>query len=210
MPTYLDYGGNMKKLFAVAILLLTLTVAGSLFAAGDEKPLPKPDVLTEETVSTSQRLSGYDTLIINDIKADGAELTNVDAEEKPKIEAMKPLLVRTFSESLEMELKTRKLFKNILKNVKPTDKAVILEGEITEFNAGNRALRFWVGFGAGKTYLKMKGRLVDAQTGAELATFVDRETGYKGTMTMESYEGLFPSQAKSLGENIAQFIEKLY
>jgi len=29
-------------------------------------------------------------------------------------------------------------------------------------------------------------------------------------MTMESYEGLFPSQARSLGENVAQFIEKLY
>jgi len=163
MPTHLDYGGNMKKLFAVAIFLLSLTVAGSLFAAGDEKPLPKPDVLTEESVSTAQRLSGYDTIVINDIKTDGAELTNVDAEEKPRIEAMKPLLVRSYSESLEIELKTRKLFKNILKNEKPKGKAVILEGEITEFNAGNRALRFWVGFGAGKTYLKMKGRLVDAR-----------------------------------------------
>jgi hypothetical protein len=200
----------MKELFVAAVLLLTFTVAGTLFATENESPLPKPEVLTEETVLTSQRLSGYDTLVINDLKTDGAELTNVDGEEKPRIEAMKPLLVRTFSESLEMELKTRKLFKTILKNEKPTGNAVILEGEITEFNAGNRALRFWVGFGAGKTYLKMKGRLVDAQTGKELANFVDRETGYKGTMTMESYEGLFPSQARSLGENVAQFIEKLY
>jgi hypothetical protein len=200
----------MKKLSVVVMLLISFIVAGSIFAAADEKLLPKPDVLTEETVLTAQRLSGYDTFVINDIKVDGAEFNNVDAEEKPRIEAMKPLLVRTFSESLEMELKARKLFKNILKNDKPIGRAVIIEGEIVEFNAGNRALRFWVGFGAGKTYLKMKGRLVDAQTGVVLATFVDRETGYKGTMTLESYEGLFPYQAKSLGENVAQFIEKLH
>ena len=134
----------------------------------------------------------------------------MDEEERPKIEAMKPMLVRTFSESLEMELKARKLFKNIQKNGEAKDRALVLEGEIAEFNAGSRALRFWVGFGAGKTYLKVKGRLTDAQTGKELATFVDREAGYKGVATMESYEDLFPHQAKSLGENLAEFIQKLY
>jgi len=49
----------------------------------------------------------------------------------------------------------------------------------------------------------VSGRLVGAQTGLKLATFVDRETGYRGAVTMESYEDLFPHQPKSLGENIS-------
>jgi len=167
-------------------------------------------VLTEEIISTGTRLSAYDTIIIRDFKTEGAGYTNIDDEEKPKIEAMKPMLVKGISDSLEMELKKRKLFKSIVKNGDAKEKALILEGEFVEFNAGNRAVRFWVGFGAGKTYLKVKGRILDAATGKELVAFVDRETGYKGSMTMENFEGLFPSQALSIGENISEFIEKLY
>jgi hypothetical protein len=198
-----------KSLFALVMSLVLLT-AGAQTARCEESPLPKPDILTEEEVFTSQKLSTYDTLIIRDFSTDGAEYSRVDEEEKVKIEAMKPLLTKTISESLAMELKAKKLFKNIVINGEPTGNAVILEGAITEFNAGSRALKFFVGFGAGKAYLLVTGRLVDAQTGRELATFVDRETGYRGAVAMESYEDLFPHQAKSLGENISQFIEKLY
>jgi len=198
------------KVLGMMATLLSLTIVLAMPVWAEEKPLDKPDVLTEETVYTSRKLGGYDTIIIRDFKTDGAEYTNIDEEEKPKVEAMKPLLTKTLSESLEMELKTRKLFKHIQRNGQATGKAVILEGNFSEFNAGNRAVRFWVGFGAGKTYLKVRGRLLDAQSGKELAVFEDRETGYKGSMTMEGFDGLFPHQAKSLGENIAKFIEKLY
>lgn len=197
-----------RHLWNLVLSTALLLSAGMAWAA--DNPLPKPDILTEEAVFTSERLSSYDTFIIRELKSDGAEYSSVDDEEKPKIEAMKPMLNSMFSESLEMELKSRKMFKNIVKNAEPKGKAVILETTITEFNAGSRALKFFVGFGAGKVYLKVKGRLVDAESGKELATFEDRETGYRGSMTLEGFEGLFPHQAKSLGENIAKFIEKLY
>jgi hypothetical protein len=200
----------MKKSLYALLLSLSLLAAGIQVACADENPLPKPDVLTEETVYTSQKLSVYDTLIIRDFATDGAEYSRVDEEEKGKIDAMKPLLAKTISESLAMELKLKKLFKNISNNGDATENAVILEGAITEFNAGSRALKFFVGFGAGKAYLMAKGRLIDARTGRELATFVDRETGYRGAVGMESFLDLFPHQAKSLGENISRFIEKLY
>jgi hypothetical protein len=73
-----------------------------------------------------------------------------------------------------MEMKKRKLFKNVVLNSDAKENTVILEGSFTEFNVGSRAFRFWVGFGAGKTYLKAKGRLIDAQTGKELASFEDQ------------------------------------
>jgi len=194
------------KLLLPAMFLMSF---GS-FASAEETTLPKPGVLNEEAVMTSQRLSTYDTLIIKDFSTDGVVYDRIDDEERPKVDAMKPLIVKNLTFSIEAEMKKRKLFNNVVLNSDAKENAVILEGNFTEFNGGSRALRFWVGFGAGKTYLSVKGRLIDAQSGKELATFVDQETGFKGVASMESFEDLFPHQAKSLGEHIGEFIEKLY
>lgn len=200
----------MRKLASVVSAVMFGLVVTALLAVADEEPLPKPNLLTEEAISTGQPLSSYDTIIIQDLKMDNARYEHADEDERAKIDAMKPMLNRIYQESLEMELRNRKLFKHIQTGVQAVGKAVVLEGEMVEFDAGSRAMRFWVGFGAGKTYLLMRGRLVDAQTGKELARFEDRETGYKGVMSMEGFEELFPHQAKSLGENVANFIGKLY
>lgn len=198
----------MKKAMSLA-LVLVLVAAASLVYAG-ETPLPKPGILNEESVATSQRLSTYDTLVIRDFSMEGVVYENIDEEERPKVEALKPLIVKNLSLSIEAEMKKRKLFKNVAVNGDAVGNVVILEGKFSELNGGSRALRFWVGFGAGKTYIKARGRLVDARTGKELASFDDRETGYKGVASMESFEDLFPHQAQSLGEHVGEFIEKLY
>lgn len=198
----------MKKVSLLLQVLLLVTIASLAYA--DEKPLAKPGILNEEEVMTSQRLSKYDTIVIKDFSTEGVAYDNINDEEKPKVDAMKPLIVKSLTLSIEAEMKTRKLFKNVVLNSDAKDNAVILEGSFTEFNGGSRALRFWVGMGAGKTYLKVKGHLIDAQSGKELATFEDQETGFKGVTSMETFEDLFPHQAQSLGEHIGEYIEKLY
>ncbi len=198
----------MKKAMSLALVLILVAAASLVYA--NETPLPKPGILNEESVATSQRLSTYDTLVIRDFSMEGVVYDNIDEEEKPKVEALKPLIVKNLSLSIEAEMKKRKLFKNVAVNGDAVGNAVILEGKFSELNGGSRALRFWVGFGAGKTYIKVQGRLVDALTGRELASFGDRETGYKGVASMESFEDLFPHQAQSLGEHVGGFIEKLY
>jgi hypothetical protein len=199
----------MQRLFTLIALVLSLATAPLTVLGADT--LPKPEALSEETIFLTEKLSkNYDTIVIKEFSTDGAEYSRVDDEERAKITTMTPMLLSNIALSMEGELKGKKLFKNIIKNGEPKGKAVILEGKITEFNAGSRALKFWVGFGAGKAYLKFKGRLLDAATGKELANFEDRETGYRGAMSMESYEDLFPHQAKSIGENLAKFLEKLY
>jgi len=199
----------MRTLCILFTLLLAFAAAPLSLLAADT--LPRPEALSEETINITEKLSkNYDTIIIKDFSVDGAEYSRVDDEEKSKIIAMTPMLLSNIALTLEGELKSKKLFKTIIKNGEPKGKAVILEGKISEFNAGSRALKFFVGFGSGKAYLKFKGKLVDAQTGKELATFEDRETGYRGAVSMESYQDLFPHQAKSIGENLAIFLGKLY
>ncbi len=200
----------MKKPMLNTLLTITLAIVAVTPAFAQEQALPKPDVLTDETVYTTRKLSSYDTLVIRDFNTNEAEYSRVDSEERPKIDAMKPVLSKNITDNVKTQLKMKKLFSKILVNAKPRQNAVILEGSFTEFNAGSRALKFFVGYGAGKAYLKVKGRLIDARTGQELAVFTEREAGYRGAVSMESYLDLFPDQAKCIGENIAQFIEKLY
>lgn len=197
----------MKK-FLVGILMLVCFVP---FASAGDSPLPKPEALSKETINLTQKLSeNYDTLLIKAFSTDGVKYSNVNDEEKAKIQQMIPLLKSNISLTLEGELKKNKIFKKIVKNGAASDRVVILEGNFSEFNAGSRALKFWVGFGAGKAYIKFNGRLIDGASGKELATFEDRETGYRGSLSLESYQDLFPHQAKSIGENLSRFLEKLY
>lgn len=192
-------------LFVVAVNLL---VTATLSSAGS---LSKPKIMNDETLILSERLSkNYDTLVIRDFAFDKAEYSNVSTDEKKVIDKISPSLVRTINDNVEAELKVKKVFRKIVKNSDPAGKAVILEGEITEFNAGSKALKMFVGFGAGKAYLKVKGRLLDAATGKELALFEDQETGYLGSMTTMSYDDLFPIQAKDIGVSISKFIEAIY
>ena len=84
---------------------------------------------------------------------------------------------------------------------------VILEGKFTEVDAGNRALKFWVGFGAGKSKLTVKGRLLDATTGTELAAF---ENDRHAPMSLANFEEIFLDDTRNLAEDFANFLEKLY
>ncbi|MBC7963358.1 MAG: DUF4410 domain-containing protein [Steroidobacteraceae bacterium] len=195
----------MKKILLALFLVL---VTSSLALSADT--LPKPEALSEETIFLTEKISAnYDTLVIKDFSAEGAEYSRVNDEEKAEIIKMMPLLMNNIADALTAELKSKGIFKNIVRNSTPTGRQIILEGKISEFNAGSKAMKMFVGFGAGKAYLKFKGRFVDA-SGKELAIFEDRETGYLGSMSLMSYDELFPYQARSIGENLARFLIKLY
>jgi hypothetical protein len=197
----------MKKI----LLSITMVLCCATLAAAGDKTLPRPEALSEETIFLTEKLSvNYDTLVIKDFTADGAEYSNVNDEEKAGIAKMMPMLMNNIADSLTAELKSKGIFRKIVRNNDSRGKAIVLEGSFSEFNAGSRALKFFVGFGAGKAYLKFKGRFIDGTTGKELALFEDRETGYLGSMSALSYEELFPHQAKSIGENLAKFLTTLY
>lgn len=197
----------MKRIVFSILMVLSCAVCA---LAGD-KTLPKPDALSEETIYLTEKISAnYDTLVIKDFTAEGAEYSRVNDEEKAGITKMMPLLMNNIADTLTAELKAKGTFKKIVRNGEPGPRSIVLEAQFSEFNAGSRALKMFVGFGAGKAYLKFKGRFVDGVSGKELAVFEDRETGYLGSMSALSYEELFPHQAKGIGENLAKFLITLY
>jgi len=197
----------MKKVSLLVVFLLCC--ASTVFA---RDTLPSPEILGKESIFTAERLAAYDTIIVKEFSTEGAEFVNLDDEEKKIVEEIKPTIVKNLRESLVKYLKKEGKFKHILTSGAPKGKAVIVEGKFTKFNGGIGAAKFFLGWMApesGKTNISVSGRLIDARTGKELATFSDTRSGGEGG-GLGRIRGVMPVQATDEGEEIANFIHKLY
>lgn len=193
----------------IVSLLLAISLAASAYAG--EEPLPKPDVLGEESVSMTKGFSSYDTIIINNLDMEQAEYSRVNDEERAQIEAMKPMLNTIFTSTVESGLKGKKLFKRIKINAKPVGNELIFSASVNEFNAGSKALTFFVGYGSGKVHVVITGKFIDASTGKELASFKDQEAGgFFGSQDLGGFEGKFPAFVGRIATLSTEFAEKLY
>jgi hypothetical protein len=84
------------------------------------------------------------------------------------------------------------------------DGALVVEGKFAELNPGSRAKRYFAGFGAGKSSVKVAGTVKDS-TGKTLATFEQRRIGAMGVGGGDSL-GKLMSDSRSIGEDIAKFL----
>ena len=199
----------MKQL----LLSVLFVMSGVMTVNAGDNALSKPDVFSEESVSITERLSArYDTFIVKDFSTEGAEIVNMDDDEKAKLAEVKSEIVKILTENIVKYVKKDTQFKKVASNTAPSGKAVVLEGKFTKFNAGHGAAKVFLGLFAPpstKTNITVSGRLVDAKTGKELASFSDTRSGGEGSQV--GFVGyVFKVQAKDEGEEIANFVTKLY
>ncbi|HWT46682.1 MAG TPA: DUF4410 domain-containing protein [Vicinamibacterales bacterium] len=84
--------------------------------------------------------------------------------------------------------------------------AIVIEGKFVTLDPGSRAKRYFAGFGAGKSSVKVTGTVKDA-TGKMLATFTQRRVGAMGMGGGDSL-GKLMSDSRKIGEDIANFVAK--
>jgi hypothetical protein len=89
--------------------------------------------------------------------------------------------------------------------VKPDD-ALVIEGKFLALDPGSRTKRYFAGFGAGKSSVKVSGSVKDA-AGRTLATFEQRRIGTMGVGGGDSL-GKLMSDSRSIGEDIAKFLAR--
>lgn len=199
----------MKVLVSVVLLVMGWTV----LAYAGESTLPKPEVLGEETVFLTEKLSArYDSIMVRDFSVEGAEVVNMDKDEQARLKEIKPEIVKALTASIVAKLKSDTGFARVSTKGNGSGKSVILEGKFTRFNAGHGAAKVFLGWMApesAKTNISVTGRLIDARSGKELATFSDTRSGHEGA-TVGFVGEVFRIQAKDQGEEIAKFIGKLY
>jgi hypothetical protein len=116
---------------------------------------------------------------------------------------------RVLAERFVASLKSSGPFKDVrvLKSDEPpSEGALVVEGKFIELNPGSRTKRYFAGFGAGKSSVKVSGTVKDA-TGRTLATFQQRRIGTMGMGGGDSL-GKLMSDSRSIGEDIAKFLAK--
>jgi hypothetical protein len=84
--------------------------------------------------------------------------------------------------------------------------AVVIEGKFVTLDPGSRTKRYFAGFGAGKSAVKVAGAVKDS-TGRTLATFEQRRIGAMGMGGGDSL-GKLMSDSRNIGEDIAKFLAK--
>jgi hypothetical protein len=86
------------------------------------------------------------------------------------------------------------------------DGAIVVEGKFVTIDPGSRTKRYFAGFGAGKSSVKVAGSVKDAN-GVVLATFEQRRIGTMGMGGGDSL-GKLMSDSRSIGDDIAKFLAK--
>ena len=203
----------MKRMLARLTLVVTLTLfSTSLFAA---EPLAKPGKFDEETILISERLgTKYDTIIVKSFSSKGAEIVNMDDEEKKLLQDAEKDIVKALTDSTVKHLKEYGIFKKVEANSSTKPNALILRGKFTRFNGGVGAAKWFLGVMApkgAKTNISIDAELVDATTGAVLVSIKDVRSGGEGTaMGSSNMTKAFVIQAEDEGEELAEFIKEIF
>jgi Domain of unknown function (DUF4410) len=86
------------------------------------------------------------------------------------------------------------------------DGALVVEGKFVTLDPGSRAKRYFAGFGAGKSSVKVVGSVKDS-SGRTVATFERRRIGAMGVGGGDSL-GKLMADARNIGEDLAKFMSK--
>jgi hypothetical protein len=123
-----------------------------------------------------------------------------------------------FQSELVRRLRASGLFDRVIslaENPAPTqdDKVLKLEGMITQLSGGSRALRFWVGFGAGRSQAQAETRFTDASSKQVVLVTADRRVVVISEALSLDYggdsEGLLKQSFDNMARDLVKFLTRL-
>ena len=152
--------------------------------------------LTATAKESKKKITGYQNIEVVRFQVDNA------------VEFPADYLVSMTEELMEQIGKTKR-FKQVLRegeSLGEADSATIrLTGKVTKFNAGSRAKRYFIGFGAGKTKVVAHIKLTDRATGKVLF-----EKDVDGEVTGGLFGGESRNATRGLANDVAKVIKKQF
>ena len=116
---------------------------------------------------------------------------------------------RVLAERFATTLKASGPFKDAIAltaGAPPPPGALVLSGRFVTLDPGSRAKRYFAGFGAGKSSVKVVGEVKDA-SGKTIAAFEQRRIGSMGMGGGDSL-GKLMADARNIGEDLAKFMAR--
>jgi len=198
--------------FIVLCMMAVSFMAVNLAYAADT--LPKPGKFDEEEIFAVERLGGkYKSIIVQDYSTEGAEIANIDEEERASLIKAKKDIVKALTTSTVSHLNKSGKIKAVAGNGKHRGNTLVLRGKITKFNGGVGAAKWFLGHLApksAKTNISIEAELIDASTNKVLAKIKDIRSGGEGVaLGSGNMTSAFIVQANDEGEELANFIDEL-
>jgi len=204
---------RVTRLFVGSALIgLSLIVCGCIGAiqttavdaegAGGLKPTQEDKDAGLVGMVTGFNLKDYQIVVVKLFNVKEPELN--DEEDKKLAAEMQSYLQGELVRRLrESGLFTRVINAGETDYTPGTEKALVLDGDITRLAPGSRALRYIVGFGAGRSKAQSETRFLDAQSGKVLMVTADRSVAAYGIFGGDSRDHLresFDDMARNLGK----------
>jgi hypothetical protein len=172
-----------------ALIALTLLIAPCLAARAQECVPAETAGEANESMPCSLEISAYDTIVVGEFTDRATENTRFRGdtpqeteEARAAYEADLAIVLQNFRELLIQELQRTNVYTEVVPaGTETAGRALLIDGEVTQFDRGNFATRLFVGLGAGRVRFDTTFRLRDAATGAEISTIdMGRGSGILG------------------------------
>ncbi|MCM1177605.1 MAG: DUF4410 domain-containing protein [Bacteroidales bacterium] len=198
----------MKRiLFTAAILMACL--CGEISAQKKNQPVAEGEfadwrgLMDYINIQRAFSINEYDTIFIAPVNTEKIKMPD---KEDNTYEPTVRVLAQSSELSAEyMKKPFRKMDMEIsaIKDQEETKgkKALIVNMAVDELDAGNRALRIWVGFGAGNAGVTMSGTVSDSETGELLISFRHRRIA---PLNPSSHEKVLKALLKEVNEDLAK------
>ena len=184
--------------------VVAILAVGLLGQSASPEQTVKGGILDEVKIYTTTPPTSK-VVVIRPFSATDADLTEGDKKEETK--KMQSIAPGVLCDEFVSKLKGMGPFTevSVLKEGTATADAIVVEGKFVEIDPGSRAKRAFIGYGAGKSGVKVSGTITSAD-GKELATFEQRRVGVMGGVGGGDSIGKLMADTTSIGEDLAKFL----
>jgi len=174
-------------------------------------PLVAPGQLKYEDIKTTERFRKYEAIGIRPFSTEDVVFMSTSPNEMQEMETFRKtapdLLLASFERGMKKNFYKR--FGLVASDDDLASYDLVIEGEFSEFDRGNRAARYSVGFGSGSTHVSVSGRMFEPKTGNTVVIFRDALYGRWGLFGGSSME-LLQRNCQDIGTNISDFLRDCY
>lgn len=189
-----------KTTIILAILLFSCMGMMAQVKVGKYKDWKKTIDLLE--VKASYDFTGRKTVILLPVETSAVKLPDKDNDNYKLVVKSLENLTQSVANELQKSLQKQGYKVVVAENVDVRDpEAIVLQLKWTEFDLGNRALRAWVGFGAGNAGFGTDGVFYDGDNA--VITFSHRRIA---PLDIKDYEKLAAKCVRELSEDLAKMI----
>ena len=200
------------KSFAI-LLILTLFAAFLTGCATNKSTLRKAPPTAKDwhfmdsmELVQQFRLRDYSQLLFENVSTNGVKLPPTDENTYPNAITALHRTDSILLSELRKRCHTVPVSDSEMPKGSAPERTLVLRATLVNVDPGSRAARYWLGVGAGKAFVRIKGELVDAKTNAVLLRFEQMRSRSIGVFGGD-YDGMLADCIETIGNDICHLIE---